>query len=92
MDYDREKKRKKHVAHYVGSAASNNPQQQQTVFDMNLNGHGIQQKVLAGRKPMRVIQTELAQKLDQLKNNQATWDAFQARIGTLLMTEGTSNA
>jgi FKBP-type peptidyl-prolyl cis-trans isomerase (trigger factor) len=37
-------------------------------------------KTKAGRKPIRVIAAELNKKIDQLKSNQAEWEAFQARI------------
>ncbi|KAI8823134.1 uncharacterized protein EV422DRAFT_393206 [Fimicolochytrium jonesii] len=48
---------------------------QSPMFDMQLEN-----KTLAGRKPIRVIAAELEKRIETLKTNQSEWDLFQNRI------------
>ncbi|KAJ3253881.1 hypothetical protein HK104_007249, partial [Borealophlyctis nickersoniae] len=64
-------------------------QQQQQLFELHSGGTlgaggGVGgangDRVLAGRKPIRVIAAELAKRIETLKTNQAAWEAFQSTI------------
>ncbi|KAI8815146.1 hypothetical protein BJ742DRAFT_765539 [Cladochytrium replicatum] len=77
---DKEKKKRQGVGATGAGGTTGPPVKEGMAFDMSTLDPSGGKPPLAGRKPLRVIISELARKIDQLKTNQAEWDVFQARI------------